>query len=97
MGRSDVPTMPRDLLPGWLGNMAAANSDATETPFAMSAMTGLTDVAAALLHAGNFRDVHGLSNGYVVPLTSTFSIPFTSLDYNLVTSTNRARKLVRYR
>lgn len=40
--------LPRDVLPGWLGDMAGAVADSTETPLELAAMMGLAAVAAAV-------------------------------------------------
>ena len=46
--RHRIDAMPTDLLPGFLGAMAAGVSEATETPFEMSALLGLAVVAACV-------------------------------------------------
>jgi hypothetical protein len=46
--RRDTPTLPADLLPGFLGDMAAATARATETPLELAALLGLAVVAASV-------------------------------------------------
>jgi uncharacterized protein DUF3987 len=42
------PEIPPSILPGWLGDMAAAVADSTQTPPALAVMMGLAAVAAVL-------------------------------------------------
>ena len=46
--RRDTPTLPADLLPGFLGDMASATARATETPMELAALLGLAVVAASV-------------------------------------------------
>ncbi|MBI1789592.1 MAG: DUF3987 domain-containing protein [Acidobacteria bacterium] len=46
--RRNTPTLPADLLPGFLGDMASATARATETPMELAAMLGLAVVAASV-------------------------------------------------
>jgi putative DNA primase/helicase len=43
----DLPEIQTDLLPMWLGDMAAAVSQATQTPQAMAVMTGVATISTA--------------------------------------------------
>jgi len=47
-GAMRVPMIPCRLLPGWIGDMAAAVADSTQTPEAMATMMGLSILATAL-------------------------------------------------
>ncbi len=46
--RPTAPTIPADLLPGFLGDMASATARATETPMELAAMLGLAVAAASV-------------------------------------------------
>ena len=46
--RHNTPTLPADLLPGFLGDMASATARATETPLELAALLGLAVVAASV-------------------------------------------------
>lgn len=46
--RRNTPTIPADLLPGFLGDMTSATAVATETPMELAAMLGLAVVAASV-------------------------------------------------
>jgi hypothetical protein len=46
--RPTTPTIPADLLPGFLGDMASATARATETPMELAAMLGLAVAAASV-------------------------------------------------
>lgn len=47
-GAMKVPAIPCRLLPGWIGDMAAAVADSTQTPEVMSTMMGLSILATVL-------------------------------------------------
>lgn len=47
-GAMKVPAIPCRLLPGWIGDMAAAVADSTQTPEVMSTMMGLSVLATVL-------------------------------------------------
>lgn len=47
-GATPTPEIPADILPGWLGDMAAAVADSTQTPSAMSVMISLSVLATVL-------------------------------------------------
>ena len=47
-GNLPVPDIPASLLPGWLGKMAEAVADSTQTPQAMAVMMALSVIATCL-------------------------------------------------
>ncbi|MCK2128225.1 YfjI family protein [Thauera aromatica] len=47
-GMVKAPEIPATILPGWLGAMAGAVSDSTQTPPALAVMVGLSVLAAVL-------------------------------------------------
>lgn len=47
-GTAKVPDIPADILPTWLGAMAGAVADSTQTPPALAVMVGLSVLAAVL-------------------------------------------------
>ncbi len=47
-GAARVPAIPCALLPGWVGDMAAAVADSTQTPEAMATMLALSALATVL-------------------------------------------------
>jgi len=47
-GTVRTPAIPADILPTWLGDMAQAVSDSTQTPPALAVMTGLAVLATVL-------------------------------------------------
>ncbi|WP_418648795.1 YfjI family protein [Thauera butanivorans] len=47
-GMVKAPEIPADILPGWMGAMAGAVADSTQTPPALAVMVGLAVLAAVL-------------------------------------------------
>ncbi len=64
-GHVRTPDIPADLLPTWLGNMARAVSDSTQTPPALAVMSGLAVLATVLQRR---FEVAPYGDSYVEPL-----------------------------
>lgn len=65
-GTVRTPAIPADVLPTWLGDMAQAVSDATQTPSALATMAALAVLATVLQRR---FEVAPFSDGYVEPLS----------------------------
>lgn len=65
-GTVRTPAIPADVLPTWLGEMAQAVSDATQTPSALATMAALAVLATVLQRR---FEVAPFSDGYVEPLS----------------------------
>lgn len=64
-GMVKAPEIPASILPGWLGAMAAAVADSTQTPPALAVMVGLSVLAAVLQRR---YEVAPDNTGYTEPL-----------------------------
>lgn len=66
-GGSKAPPIPANLLPSWVGQMAAAVADSTQTPAAMSVMIALSVLATCLQRQFVVQPYHD-DESYVEPL-----------------------------
>ncbi len=67
-GQMPVPDLPASLLPGWVGEMAAAVAESTQTPPAMAVMCALSVLATAL-HRRFEVAPYGEESDYTEPLS----------------------------
>jgi hypothetical protein len=64
MDRTELPSLPREALPGWFGDHAAAVAEATETPLELAALLDLAVISTCC--AGKF--VVSPQRGYEEPV-----------------------------
>jgi putative DNA primase/helicase len=69
-----TPTIPADLLPGFLGDMASATARATETPLELAALLGLAVVAASVAKKVTVSP----EPGYIEPVNIYTIVPLES-------------------
>lgn len=67
-GVKQVPDVPTDLLPSWVGDMAAAVADSTQTPPAMAVMMALSTLATVLQRRFEVEP-YGSGDGYTETLS----------------------------
>lgn len=67
-GTVRTPAIPADILPAWLGDMAQAVSESTQTPPALAVMTGLAVVATVLQRRFEVAPFGDSGDSYTEPL-----------------------------
>lgn len=103
-GTRRTPDIPATLLPGWLGDMAAAVSASTQTPPALAVLIGLSVLATALQrryevspYGDDYREPLALFLAVLLGSGNRKSAVFSAMTAPIVLAEKRARDRARSR